>query len=304
MRQSQSKVLIILLTVVILLMASTMAILLLKDEKETTTESSKEPIQNEGTLFEKNDEPTYDKFELGLEMVRIPEQTFTMGNYDGNPEGTEDELPYHDVRVNTYFISKYEITQKQYEKVMGTSPSFFKGENMPVTNIDWNDAIKFCNALSTKEGLTPCYEIDFDAEGKIVNVRWNKSANGYRLPTEAEHECAAQFEFRGQPLDATRFGWFFSNGDRKIHNVGQKEPNVYSLYDIIGNVWEWCWDIYGPFENSVQENPTGQQFGEKRVSKGGSYTTENSLVRASDRGNGKPTLKGKDLGVRLVRNSL
>lgn len=304
MRRSQSKVLITLLTIIILLMVSMMAIFILKKEDTKVTAKTQEPLQNEGKVFEKGNKPIYEKFELGLEMVRIPEQTFTMGNYDGNPEGTEDELPYHDVRVNTFFISKYEITQKQYEKVIGISPSFFKGESMPVTNIDWNDAIKFCNALSTKEGLTPCYEIDIDAGGRIVDVRWNKSANGYRLPTEAEHECAAQFEFRGQPLDATRFGWFLRNGDRKIHNVGQKEPNIYSLYDIIGNVWEWCWDIYGPYESTFQDNPTGMPSGEKRVAKGGSYTTENTFVRASDRGNGMTTLKGKDLGIRLVRNSL
>ncbi|MBK6681734.1 MAG: SUMF1/EgtB/PvdO family nonheme iron enzyme [Ignavibacteriales bacterium] len=96
----------------------------------------------------------------------------------------------------------------------------------------------------------------------------------------------------------------FINGDRKIHNVGQKEPNKYNLYDIIGNVWEWCWDIYGPYESGLQENPVGLQSGEKMVSKGGSYTTENTLVRDSDRGNGKPVLKGKDLGVRVVRSSL
>jgi len=304
MKSSQSKVLILMLSVIIVLMGGVMAVVLLKSDKPVVAEKKEAPPENEGKVYEEKGKPVYDKFELGLEMVRIPGQTFPMGNYDGNPEGTEDELPSHQVRLNTFYISKYEITQKQYEKVMDTSPSFFKGENMPVTNIDWYDAVKFCNALSSKEGLTPCYEISYGSDGRVTDVKWDRSANGYRLPTEAEHECAAQFDFQGQPLDATKFGWFFINGDRKIHNAGQKEPNIYNLYDILGNVWEWCWDIYGTYESGLQENPVGLPSGEKRVSKGGSYTTENTLVRASDRGNGKPTLKGKDLGVRVVRSSL
>jgi formylglycine-generating enzyme required for sulfatase activity len=298
----QYKTIVILLSSILLLMAVVIGILLIRTDDKKQPEMDSQKPENEGKTFSDKEKATYTDFKLGLEMVRIPGQTFLMGNYDGNPEGTEDELPVHEVKVNTFYITKFEITQKEYEKVMGVSPSYFKGDKKPVTNIDWYDAIKFCNALSSKEKLQKCYEITYDDAGKVIDAKWNKPANGYRLPTEAEHECASQFEFSGQPLDATQYGWFFINGERTIHNAGQKLPNKYGLYDILGNVWEWCWDIYGPYDGSFQDNPSGAINGEKRTSKGGSYTTENTMVRASDRGNGKPTLKGRDLGLRVVRN--
>lgn len=304
MKTKQQKYIILLLFIISLLMGALLTINFIQKDMPIHSTTASKPSQNEGKVFDKNSKPAYEKFELGLEMVRIPGQNILMGNYDGNPEGTEDELPAHEVRINEFLISKYEITQKQFERVMGTFPSFFKSENLPVTNVDWYDAIKFCNALSRKEGFQECYNINYRAGGGIIDVSWNSAADGYRLPTEAEYECAAQFDFNGQPLDAERFGWFIGNGERKTHNVGQKEANKYGLYDIIGNVWEWCWDIYGPFEQISSDNPLGALSGENRVAKGGSYTTENSLVRASERGNGKPTLKGKDLGMRVVRNKL
>ncbi|MBO7429485.1 MAG: SUMF1/EgtB/PvdO family nonheme iron enzyme [Spirochaetia bacterium] len=140
-----------------------------------------------------------------------------------------------------------EVTQKLYQEIMGENPSGFKGDNLPVENVSWHDAVEFCNALSKKTGLTPVYTIELLNYGIDIIVKQNDSANGFRLPTEEEWEYAAKggdnYIFAGSN-NIDDVAWYRDNSDSKTHPVAQKKSNGYGLYDMNGNVWEWCWDHY------------------------------------------------------------
>ena len=203
------------------------------------------------------------------DMVYVEGGTFQMGS--NSNEAEDDEQPVHTVRVDDFYISKYEVTQKRYKEVMGYNPSEFDGENNPVDNVSWYDAVKFCNKLSRQEGLTPCYTIDGE------NVTCDFSANGYRLPTEAEWEYAAKggqqskgYKYAGSD-NIDEVAWYRDNSGDRTHPVGQKQPNELGIYDMSGNVWEWCWDWYSDsyYSNSLKDNPTGPSSGGRRVERGG-----------------------------------
>ena len=179
-------------------------------------------------------------------LVLIKGGSFNMGSPTSENWRGKDELQ-HKVNVNDFYLSKYAVTQAEYEGVTGKNNSNFKGGNLPVENITWYEAIEFCNALSKKSGLEPVYEV------KNQEVKWNRAANGYRLPTEAEWEYACRAgsttdwgrRVNGEcgPLEA--MGWYFDDrnrGTRGTHAVALKEPNVWGLFDMHGNVWEWCED--------------------------------------------------------------
>ncbi len=181
-----------------------------------------------------------------LNMVWVDGGLFKLGsNYYGG-----DEAPEHDVVISTFLMSPYEVTQGIYEQVMGVNPSHFTGDpSLPVEMVSWLDAIKFCNALSMHQGLSPCYTIN-----EIVpTVLLDPAADGYRLPTEAEWEYAArggisthQYDYAGAP-DLASLGavaWHETNSDGMTHPVGELQPNELGLYDMSGNVIEWCWDAY------------------------------------------------------------
>jgi formylglycine-generating enzyme required for sulfatase activity len=217
--------------------------------------------------------------EGGVEMVLIPGGSFQMGS---NAEDQIDELP-HTVYVDSFHMDKYEVTQEEYERVTGTNPSRWKGEANPVEQIRWKDAIEYCNARSRLEGLQPAYDEQ--------SWQCNFEASGYRLPTEADWEYAARagtstaYWFGSDGFQLGRHAWFTENGTRGPHPVGQKEPNPWGLYDLYGNVWEWCHDHYQEdyYQESPEENPRGPRSGKTRVVRGGCWNSRPDMCRSSYR---------------------
>jgi formylglycine-generating enzyme required for sulfatase activity len=233
-----------------------------------------------------------------VELVHIPAGTFLMGSPASEPGRYSDEVQ-HSVTVSAFNMSNYLVTQKEYRYVMGRNPSYFKGDNLPVDRVSWYDAIKYCNRRSQREGLTPAYTRSGDT------VTWNRSANGYRLPTEAEWEYACRAGtttpyYTGNFLD--RAGWYSKNSGWTTHPVGEKEPNKFGLYDMHGNVWEWCWDWYEKYDIRPQTDPVGPATGLVRVSRGGSWLDGGGYGRSADRARGTPANRDYILGLRLVRN--
>ena len=262
-------------------------------------------------------------------------KSFQMGaEYSGS---NAMEKPVHKVTfTRDIYMCDHEVTQKEWQDVMGSNPSRFSSnpatdeeqENRPVEKINWYMAIAYCNKRSIKEGLTPCYsvkvgETEVDWENlkyadipTIDNADWNAtvcdfSKNGYRLPTEAEWEYAA----RGGIADTDKlvwagtttkselekYAWYKDNSDSKTHEVKKKLPNGYGLYDMSGNVWEWCWDRYGSYAASATD-PTGAESGSDRIRRGGSWFNPAYYCRASYRhSDDSPTHRDIHLGFRLVR---
>ena len=246
-----------------------------------------------------------------ISIVLIPAGTFQMGN-TGAYSGSPLELPVHTVTISkAFYMSKYEVTQSQYQAVMGTNPSNFKDENLPVERVTWYDAVSFCNALSQLEGLTPCYTIN----GTNVTCNWD--ANGYRLPTEAEWEYACKAGtstdfYSGSltnenctPIDANldNIAWYCGNANNTAHPVGQKQPNAFGLFDMSGNVWEWCWDWYSSYSSTAVTDPIGAYTGSYRVFRGGSCGYTPYSCRSANRGNYPPSFNDHYMGFRVVRSN-
>jgi formylglycine-generating enzyme required for sulfatase activity len=219
-------------------------------------------------------------------MARIPGGTFMMGSIAG--QGNANERPQRRISLGGFSIGKYEVTQAEYEAVMGNTPSNFRGrEGLPVETVSWLEAVDFCNRLSRAANLTPAYTISG------ANVMWNSGANGYRLPTEAEWEYAC-----GEWID----GWLGGNSGRMPHPVGQLAPNRHGLYDMIGNVQEWCWDWYGIYDRDAQSNPQGPGSGTVRVRRGHSFQNTGRLLTAN-RDYGVPREKNNTTGFRIARSA-
>ncbi len=195
-----------------------------------------------------------------------------------------DERPAHQVTVSDFYIGRYEVTQKEWREVMGSSPSYFKDcDNCPVENVSWEDIQQFLLKLNAKTGKT------------------------YRLPTEAEWEYAARggssgrgYKYAGSNT-IDEVAWYTSNSGGKTRPVGQKKSNELGLYDMSGNVWEWCWDWYGSYPSSAQTNPKGPNTGSGRVLRGGSWDCYPLLCRVADRLYGTPGDRVNVIGFRLSR---
>ena len=266
-------------------------------------------------------------------FVYIPEGSFKMGSEKGNTENK----PVHEVKISKgFYMGKYEVTQEEYSFIMGSNPSEFssgaaEGESQelrPVENVSWYDALVYCNKRSLAEGLTPCYTIknstdpeDWGAVPTSSDSSWNEvickwDANGYRLPTEAEWEYAARagdntvdsLTYSGTSSESNleEYAWYSGNSGQKSHEVGTKKTNAYGLYDVSGNVWEWCWNWFTEKYDTEKESgsdPKGASSGGYRVYRGGSWIHSASLASVSFRDYGNPYYRGYYLGFRVVRAS-
>lgn len=192
------------------------------------------------------------------------------------------------VAIQPFQLSKFLVTQDSYFAVTQKSPSTFNGARNPVENISWNEAVEFCNRLSQKEGLPEYYIINNEEK----SIRCNQDADGYRLPTEAEWQYACQAgnkEVRYGELD--KIAWYKENAAGQTHEVGKMEPNAWGLHDMLGNVWEWCWDVYDEIV-----------YGSYRVFRGGGWFDPERGCLATNRRRGHPTFQIDDLGFRLAKN--
>jgi formylglycine-generating enzyme required for sulfatase activity len=215
----------------------------------------------------------------GGALVLVPAGTFTMGNSAGRP----DEAPRHAVSVGAFYLDRYPVTQELYEKVMGVNPSKRKQPQAPVERTQWTDAVRFCNRCSELEGLTPCYDLG--------TWECNFDADGYRLPTEAEWEYACRAGGTGKyccgddDKELPRYAWFKPHSQGKPQPVGTKQPNRWGLYDMHGNVWQWCNDWYGEtyYQESPPDNPHGPATGKMRVLRGGAWDRSADNCRSACR---------------------
>ena len=217
------------------------------------------------------------------DMVKVDGGTFTMGaTAEQGSDAYDSEKPTHRVTLNTYYIGKYEVTQEQWEAVMGSNPSRFKGANKPVESVSWYDCLEFIEKLNQLTGLH------------------------FRLPTEAEWEYAARggnkskgFKYSGSN-SLGNVAWYGSNSYSWTHIVGTKAPNELGIYDMSGNVREWCSDMYGDYSSSSQTNPRGPSSGSGRVIRGGSWFSYAQFCRVSYRYDSNPGSLDSNLGFRLV----
>ncbi len=233
------------------------------------------------------------------EMVFVRGGTFQMGSNDGD----RDEKTVHTVTLSDFYIGKYEVTQKEWQEVMGNTPSNFKGDNLPVEKVSWYNAVEFCNRKSRKEGLTPCYS------GSGENIICDFNANGYRLPTEAEWEYAARggnksrgYTYSGSN-DIDDVGWCDDNSDSISHPVGKKQSNELGIYDMSGNVFEWCNDWYKKnyYSSSPVNNPKGPSNFTYRVLRSSSWEYKSFSCRTTYRNYEAPSNSYSNGGFRLAR---
>lgn len=271
----------------------------------------------------------------------IPSGSFTMGDQSSPPVGYSDELPVHSVQVSAFYMAKYEVTKELWDTVRawGLTNGYTdlavgggKAANHPVHSITWYDMVKWCNARSQKESLTPCYTVSgltYETGSSAPDCNWN--ASGYRLPSEAEWEKSARIGVYGKNFpwgdtithsQANYYSRSFFTYDvsptRNYHPtyavggvpysspVGSFAPNGHGLYDMAGNMWEWCWDWDGSsyYSTSPGSDPRGPSSGTSRVDRGGSWDNGAAYCRVAYRNSNTPTITDVSIGFRIARSSV
>jgi formylglycine-generating enzyme required for sulfatase activity len=224
--------------------------------------------------------------ELGLELVPIAAGTFTMGSPASEQGRFDDEGPQPRVTLSKgYWLGKTEVTQREWQAVMGNTPSNFKGDNLPVEQVSWTEAMEFCRKLTERER----------AAGRLPE------GYAYTLPTEAQWEYACRAGTSGDYAgNLDEMGWYGQNSGNKTHPVGQKKANGWGLHDMHGNVWEWCADWYGNYPGGSVTDPKGPVSGSGRVNRGGGWVYSAQDCRSAVRGRSGPGNRSKNLGFRLA----
>ncbi|MDR0575960.1 MAG: formylglycine-generating enzyme family protein [Candidatus Accumulibacter sp.] len=251
---------------------------------------------------------------LAVDFVLVKGGAFLMGSPMKEPERGQDEIQ-HRVSVSDFYLARSELTQKEYTALMRNNPSESKGDVLPVENVSWFDAIRYCNARSAREGLEPAYVIDGET------VTWNRGANGYRLPTEAEWEYASRagtatpFSTGDVITDEqanfyNHYGYNNNSSGRIIGHsrggtvpVNSFAPNPWGLFDMHGNVGEWCWDWYGDYGAGERTDPAGPATGTYRVNRGGGWNDFPKHIRSAYRAAAPPANGVFNVGFRLARNA-
>ncbi|OKH94184.1 formylglycine-generating enzyme family protein [Streptomyces uncialis] len=214
-------------------------------------------------------------------MVAVPGGRVTLSDRRTRRSWPVDLAPFR--------LAATPVTQEWYAEVTGGRPGTARGDRLPVEGVSWWDAVRFCDALSVGEGLTPVY----GAHDDVTAVEPDPAADGYRLPTEAEWEHACRAGTTGARYGSLdEIAWHRGNSGERLHEVGGRLPNAWGLYDMLGNVWEWCWDVYD-----------AEVYGSYRVLRGGGWFDERWSCRASVRRRSHPTFRIDDVGFRVARSA-
>jgi formylglycine-generating enzyme required for sulfatase activity len=234
---------------------------------------------------------------IGMKLVSISAGTFMMGSPESEEERSEDEVQHEVTLTKDFYLGVTQVTQAQYQKVMGENPSYFQGDkvkgdssNHPVEMVSWEDVVEFCKKLSALP--------EEKAAGRV-----------YRLPTEAEWEYACRagsttaFSFEESPEQLGDYAWYDDNSGDRTHPVALKKPNALGLFDMHGNVWEWCSDCYGEYPEGAVSDPTGSEEGSIRVLRGGSWHYEAAGCRSASRAGGSPSFRDNFIGFRVALSS-
>jgi formylglycine-generating enzyme required for sulfatase activity len=253
------------------------------------------------------------------QYIRINAGKFWMGSPDDEFGRAADEAHHTVTLIRPLHVKSAPVTQAEWVEVMGYNPSICQGEQRPVEKVSWFDAVAYCNALSRRHDIEEAYTLT-DIQGQpgqedfSASVQWLVERKGYRLPTEAEWEylCRASTQtafyngpclsLRGEDPNLDQIAWYQHNANSKTHPVGLKAPNHWGLHDMLGNVWEWCWDWYGPYGEGPQRDPCGPSGGFHRALRGGAWYNEPRLCRAAQRYKYSPLGRRSLVGFRPVRS--
>ena len=253
---------------------------------ENTDEDTSEVTGNIAQASSSQNSDTYTN-SIGMEFVLIPAGEFEMGSPSDEEDRYDDEGPAHTVTIEeSYYLGKYEVTQEQWKAVMGSNPSCFEGDDLPVEKVSWNDVQEFIEKLNEMEGT-----------------------DKYCLPSEAEWEYACRagtttrYSFGDDESELEDYAWYSSNSNSKTHVVGQKKPNAWGLYDMHGNVWEWCQDAYhSDYDGAPSDGSAWEDSGSSdRVDRGGGWGSGARSCRSALRGWDDPGAHGDYLGFRVLR---
>ncbi|MCL2349793.1 MAG: formylglycine-generating enzyme family protein [Planctomycetaceae bacterium] len=267
------------------------------------------------TLHQKIQNLTTRTTSIGMKLRRIPSGKFYMGSHESDEFIRNNERPQHRVQISkSLFIGLHQVTQEQFNAVMEFNPSTSTDTpTCPVESVSWYSAIEFCNKLSEKENLSPYYRLQIQKrkQNGVVeqaNVEIERG-NGFRLPTEAEWEYACRagsitpWCFGDLLIDVTQYAWYYDNAQMETHPVGEKKPNSWGLYDMHGNVMEWCYDWYNEFfyqQEQLEDDPTGPETGTACVLRGGAWQFGAEATRSAYRNSAAPDTSSNVIGFRVV----